>query len=82
MSNHTPGPWKIGAWESGMLAVDGANDEQVTGFIEPADALLIAAAPELLDALKGMLCWPNTPSPEAVRKAQAALSKATGEFNE
>ena len=50
-------------------------------IIEPR-ARLIAAAPELLDALKGMLCWPNTPSPEAVRKAQAALAKAIGDTDE
>ena len=47
---HTPGTWKIGAYESGRVAVDGANDEEVTGFINPEDARLIAAAPDLLAA--------------------------------
>jgi len=47
MSNgkFTPGPWVIGAYESGMLAVDGADGTEVTGFIDPEDARLIAAAP-------------------------------------
>lgn len=49
----TPGPWRIGAMESFQAAVDGADDEEVTGFIEPSDAGFIATArtaiPELLD---------------------------------
>jgi hypothetical protein len=51
-AEYTPGPWKIGAYESGKMAVDGANGEELTGFIEPADAILIAAAPDLLEAAK------------------------------
>jgi hypothetical protein len=51
-AEYTPGPWKIGAHESGKMAVDGANGEELTGFIEPADAILIAAAPDLLEAAK------------------------------
>lgn len=43
-----------------------------------ANALLIAAAPELLEALEDSLLhlWPNT---EAANKARAALAKARGE---
>jgi len=43
MTKHTPGPWTIGALESGQAAVDGANGEEVTGFISPADAALALA---------------------------------------
>jgi hypothetical protein len=62
MSKHTPGPWTIGGLESGQAAVDGANGEDVTGFISPADAALIAAAPDMLAALEAFahtyLVWP------------------------
>ncbi len=54
-TKHTPGPWKIGALESGQAAVDGADGSEVTGFISIPDAHLIAAAPDLLEALEDML---------------------------
>jgi hypothetical protein len=77
---HTPGPWKIGAYESGQMAVDGANGEEVTGFVDPEDARLIAAAPELLDALLAMQAFiegePNAVEPFGL--IRAALAKATG----
>ena len=53
--------------------------------IDPADAQLIAAAPDLLEALRGLL---NAPDPDevedaiprfrAVMNAHAAIAKATG----
>lgn len=54
MSKHTPGPWSIG--KNGRIeAKNGLGktvvvDELAIG--DPANAALIAAAPELLDALK------------------------------
>ena len=81
-TKHTPGPWKIGAYESGEMAVDGPNGEEITGFVKQEDAVLIAAAPELLDALKEMLSvyvgHPNNDGPVST-KARAAIAKATGE---
>jgi hypothetical protein len=80
MTAHTPGPWKIGAYESGQMAVDGANGEEVTGFIEPEDARLIAAAPELLEALDKIACFApgNGDVCEIIAKvARAAIAKAT-----
>lgn len=51
-AKHTPGPWVIGAIESGQFAVDGADGQDVTGWLNSeADARLISAAPELLDVL-------------------------------
>ena len=47
MSDFTPGPWRIGAIESGMVAIDGANGEEVTGFVFREDGRLIAAAPTM-----------------------------------
>jgi hypothetical protein len=80
----TPGPWKIGAYESGRMAVDGANDEEVTGYIDPEDAYLIAAAPDLYEALETVLA--NAPEPYCAitravdAKCRAALAKARGEL--
>ena len=82
MSDFTPGPWRIGAIESGMVAIDGANGEEVTGFVSPEDGRLIAAAPDLLAALKDMtglvqlMCPFDGPQQ---RKARTAIARATGE---
>ena len=82
MSYFTPTPWRIGAIESGMVAIDGANGEEVTGFVSPEDGRLIAAAPDLLEALKDMTDLVQLMCPFDVpqqRKARAAIAKATGE---
>jgi hypothetical protein len=82
-THHTPGPWKIGAYESGQVAVDRANGTEVTGFIDPADAQLIAAAPDLLDALRQVVAvYDGNHVGHIVGmsfdKARAAIAKATG----
>jgi hypothetical protein len=95
MSEHTPGPWtaycrdvnheegkpwpkdQFLQWEvSGPEVPDGRGE-----FYE-ADARLVAAAPELLEALQFMLDsevngWDILPAQE---RAKAALSKARGEL--
>ena len=87
MRNITPTPWRIGAIESGMVAIDGANGEEVTGFVSPEDGRLIAAAPDLLAALQDVdALWMHhsiahgdgkiSPLHE---KVIAAIAKATGE---
>jgi hypothetical protein len=53
---HTPGPW---TWVSNGTALIGSNEDQVLAidlpeFIEPENKALLAAAPELLAALKGL----------------------------
>ena len=71
---HTPGPWHI---ERGMVV--GEDGIIVDDSPNPQDANLIAAAPELLEALKGAVeGW----SPESVEAAYAAIAKATGESAE
>jgi hypothetical protein len=57
-ATHTPGPWK----EKRKLAIYSADDEPICAVFpaetegqSAADARLIAAAPDLLEALRGLL---------------------------
>jgi hypothetical protein len=96
MSAHTPAPWAVdGTLHSGDLDVISADgriamidDSRATGWNEPtikANARLIAAAPDLLNALDGLLDYLrdyDADYPEAAPifgKARAAIAKATGE---
>ena len=88
MRNITPTPWRIGAIESGRVAIDGDNGEEVTGFVSPEDGRLIAAAPDLLEALQNIAEYWNQDQNEAamadacwhaIHTASAAIAKATGE---
>lgn len=93
-AKHTMGPWqrsgvrvKLGAEDCLQVGPDGfpvaflpigksATDH--AGAI--ADAALIAAAPELLDALLECLeCEFHVTEKAAIDKARAAIAKATGE---
>jgi hypothetical protein len=66
MSNHTPGPWRV--YEDDVEGIHimghGAPNEEICIICEKvmtgADAQLIAAAPELLAALKDMLTLRET----------------------
>jgi len=87
----TPGPWVIGAIESGRVAIDGPNGEEITGYIDLDDAHLILAAPELYAALEELCryaddsndCQYGTLSTRLVKDiARAALAKARGEIND
>ena len=84
MSNHTPGPWEVEydelteewlvEWDHGWAAV--------SGVMNGNNARLIAAAPELLEALNDLLVAssPIAKDPQsivkAVEKALAAIEKA------
>lgn len=59
-TKHTPGPWKIE--ERVIVSVTGQNVSGcVVSRMTPADARLIAAAPELLEACKFfMACLDDT----------------------
>lgn len=87
MTQHTPGPWKIvTSW--GDYMVEGPNKEEIiwqdgnydTPTIKLEDARLIAAAPDLLEALKAARRFVVT-SHEAVctelDDIDAAIAKAT-----
>jgi len=87
MSNHTPGPWAVFDFSRDMILdsngdliaviIDGKSDET-----KLANARLVAAAPDLLEALEEALkeflfdCYDDHPLAE---KWRAAITKATGE---
>lgn len=94
MSRHTPGPWKIGTPGPNGCYTVGTQGGLMTAMIahsicEPdqvdtanANARLIAAAPELLEALEEIVAaadgdgWNQLDA--SFSKARAAISKATG----
>lgn len=87
----TPGEWSVFYGTNGTVVLN-EDDEMIvsahnaiSGHSEQnANARLIAAAPDLLEALQAMLSkaykqnW-NDQYPDEVSKAQAAISKALGE---
>ena len=91
MSKHTPGPWQIDwyicseggkeLWRAprsiGPACVDRNHWAGDHIAVDAADARLIAAAPDLFEALKGLLLFPNNPRENL--KARAAIAKATVE---
>jgi hypothetical protein len=90
MSTFTPGPWvarEVGGmgWPGQRgFAIDFNEDqEQVVDFVyEEADAHLIAAAPDLLEALEDSLTALNIVYPNGspvLNAAYAAIAKARGE---
>ena len=89
---HTPGPWEVGSTiESGTQAIihDGDSVLAILTTIppNPANARLIAAAPDLLDALNEMTRLALRPTGgcsaaekrNAIEASIAAIAKATGE---
>jgi len=83
MSKHTPGPWKVakprksyrdGNMMYGIVGPECVSDYEDWGFTE-ANARLIAAAPDLLDACKAAL----SDDQPYIEKCRAAIAKATGE---
>ena len=87
MSKHTPGPWLAKRAKSGeMVQIASDGWSKVADVYHPVDARLIAAAPDLLEALKGAAevidaCVRNTatvPIPGISRIMRAAIAKAEG----
>jgi hypothetical protein len=92
-SKHTPGPWYwddgyrasedrktwslIGSHGYGILSCDG-EENSPQGLNDHANARLIAAAPELLDALRDMVSDHADLSEKTLSFARAAIEKATG----
>ena len=89
-AQHTPGPWwveKDGSAEHRNEAnvINGADGTMIVyGQVNDADARLIAAAPDLLEALKTLTAYlgktaTHTSDLEAVWDAEKVIRKATGE---
>jgi hypothetical protein len=81
---HTPGPWTFVESTDARIPdrISGPNDAPVArGSIgtNRADAVLIAAAPDLLNALVAVLPYINAPI-GYTEQARAAISKAMGEI--
>ena len=95
--NYTPGPWRVsedrrGIWIGPISTADKLADEvcevkaMLSRHITPTDranAQLISAAPELVEALQGLLSAPDLrldgmeqETWEAIFKAKDALQKA------
>ena len=98
MNKHTPGPWKaepahrlgfvVYANVEPYVVVESADDEGRYGAIAlEADARLIAAAPELLEALEDLVRLAEMSMREAgeymvddeLTNSRAAIAKARGE---
>ncbi len=78
-AEHTSGPWNThgGNIVQDSIGQDIAKCWMVNGAKECANARLIAAAPELLDALRGALFF--VPLGTLAReRADAAIDRATG----
>ena len=89
MSKHTPGPWEY-RWNGHYFDVGILTRESIVPIFPAvcigvqagleANARLIAAAPELLEALKDIVEWTELGDYEEsfLAKARAAISKAEG----
>lgn len=84
-AKHTPGPWHISETDNTeILTAEGRVQVMICKMGEGdldqhlPDARLIAAAPDLLDALQAMLAL-HRGGGEPSAKARAAIRKATGE---
>lgn len=99
-AKHTPGPWRLDDPIHGDVLGDGYHAIDagagigpgrgfgLCGFMSPADARLIAAAPELLEALYGVEIRLSALESIGIeldndqevilREARAAIAKATG----
>ena len=91
MSEYTKGPWRVLKNELGHEFIEASNGDIVSPLRSSADARLIAAAPDLLEALEAFLNWYvhfvnsgdagfwDPEKDDIVIKARSALSKAKGE---
>lgn len=85
--SHTPGPWAVGdkrgVWAGPVVMAD--SGRRGIAFVcgeSDANARLIAAAPDLLDAVEELLIyladW-DDPDNDTCQRARAAVAKVKGE---
>ena len=86
MGNHTPGPWIAWRVDCDVTAGERLVADCMTGRLreDKANALLIAAAPEMLDVLielqESAQYWSVYGAPfDIVSRLNAVISKAKGE---
>jgi hypothetical protein len=80
-ATHTPGPWRVSKDTQSVVSRDAyiCRARMMRLGQGVANAYLIAAAPELLDALKDMLEGGlEGPTSQAIEAARAAIAKAEG----
>ncbi len=87
MLKHTPKPWSIDPNDKdgcfvtadcdGLRVADCYNGERQLDDECAANAKLISAAPELLEAIKEICCAADEGNAVTLIKARAALAKAT-----
>ena len=86
MSKHTPGPWAISDYKDGRYSIvidnEGFDVAKVDYPNQEANALLIAAAPELLEALKLAKQIIGHPDDMASKFISDVIAKATGDSND
>lgn len=83
-SKHTPEPWDSYVDEQGSWNIFDTNGHDVVCVTNEANARLIAAAPELLEALQSLERLFSSMSNDStetfwIDKARSAIAKATGQ---
>jgi len=87
MTGHTPGPWYSlsGNVIANTVGPEWADDKHFVAHCNPNNAHLIAAAPDLLQALEQILGWQKLrrglgeiPIERIEQIAEAAIGKAKG----
>lgn len=85
-TKHTPGPWVIGKHDHDVVMVDTASGTAICDVYgdsddRPANAHLIAAAPDLLEALETLyraVCIADADLRPGEQLAREAIAKAKG----
>jgi hypothetical protein len=82
---YTPGPWHVGI-KPGPMIYNQYGDQIadmhdplpcIDNLVNKANARLIAAAPDLLEALEHVVRWFDQINPIDVERYRAAIKKAT-----